>query len=340
MPYWEAYHGFRQEHWWDFRRGDRQDPTLGELIEFARRWAHDEIASIKGRPALAEEDAAQKELARRRIEGLTLAGAAKAVLRGMDGRGLSQVYRDRLDKLFSRYVPTEVATKNVCDVSMDDIASLLSSLAPGNLRLLRPFLGQTLDIPGRFGIRPAASSYEFRSLSDHLTQAPDVPRQLRNWARDDYVSFVSELEQERDRWQQAYCLRLFFDFHAPLAQVLAARWDQLWEVNHHGGKGNKHYQWRYKEAPWKFESIRAPQVELVRKCLAWGKEEFGDTPYWFPSRHGRHFEHIRAVDHVWHAALYKRRLRYLSPREFRKALRATHPWFGYDFSRIGEVLSF
>lgn len=337
MPYWEAAFRFQQERWWEFRNAGRQEPTLGELIGFARRWAHDELALARGRPTLAEEDAAQRALAQQRIKRLTFAAAAGAVLSGMEVRGLSRPYRDHLYKLFSVSVPAEVAAKNVCDVSMDDIASLLGRLAPGNVKLLRPFLGQLLNIPERFGLRPAASSYDFRSLSEYLPQKQEVPLQLRDWTRDEYASFVMEFENEQEWWQQANCLRLFFCFHAPLTQILAARWDQIWEINPSTKLAKKHYQWRYREGLWKFESIRAAQIEVLQNCLERGKEEFGETPYWFPSRYGRQFGHIRSVDHVWRTALFNRRLQYISPITFRKALHATHPWFGYDFS---EVLTF
>ena len=72
--------------------------------------------------------------------------------------------------------------------------------------------------------------------------------QLRDWSEDDYASFLADIEADSEKWQQAYCLRLYFYFHSPMSRLLAARWDQLWEVAFQAQKDRRHLQWRYQKS--------------------------------------------------------------------------------------------
>ena len=325
-----------REESWEFRSGRRSDPPLGELISIARRWAHDELAKIKGMPTLQEEQLKQKKLGMRRAQALTLGRAAEYALRGMAERGVSQKYRDRIDKLFSTHIPASMAAKNICKVTLKDISQIFNStsLKPGNLRILRPFLGQLLDMPARFGVWPKMTSYRFGRVPK-LEKRASRSEQIGAWTEKDYAEFFQRLETEEEKWQQAYCLRIYLSCSAPITRVMAARWDEMWVVKHEPSflrrTPSKSLRWQYRPDWRGVQPMRGVCAEIVRKCFEKCQSEFPNTPYLFPTGFGRRVEHIRSIDHMWRLALHAHKLRYVSPRVFRLTFNEALPWYGFNW---------
>ncbi|WP_072386437.1 hypothetical protein [Hyphomicrobium sp. CS1BSMeth3] len=324
MPAWAELYRRRS---WRYREGQLNDPTLGELIEYARRWAHDELAKLRGTATLEDEEAAQREIGKRRAAGLTFRQTADIILRGMASNGLSEAYTDRLEKLFSNHVPATVAAKLTREVSREDIAGILNSsrLAPGNLRILRPFIRQVLDVPWRFRAETEVAPHQ---IDEIVNPIDDRPRSvLHTWSQGQYEALFQLLESELDKWQQARCLRIYFlSLHCPLSQLMRARWDELW-VTKHGGRSG--LRWVYSERPRGWDSFRSKGEQIFRECLLRGREEFGENEFCFPTHFGRNVGHIRSIEHIWRETLSSSNLSYVSPRAFRKAYRDAHPWHGW-----------
>lgn len=336
MDYWPAWAEFRERHWWEYRQGQKADPTLGELIDYARRWAHDELAKLRGTATLEEEETAQRDIGKRRAAVLTFRQTADIILRGMASKGLSEAYTDRLEKLFSNHVPATVAAKLTREVSRDDVACILNSsrLTPGNLRILRPFIRQALDVPWRFRTESKVAPHEI----DEIVEPIDGQQlaALRTWNTSDYEAIFLLLETEPEKWQQARCLRIYFlSHHCPLSKLMAARWDQVWTTKR-GGRSK--VRWIYSDRRSGWASFPSKGEQVLRECLELGQAEFGDSEFCFPTRFGRKVGHIRSIEHIWRQTLFSRGLRYVSPRAFRKAYRATLPWDGW-IEEIATALS-
>ena len=343
MDYVPAWSELYRRRSWRYREGQQNDPTLGELIEYARRWAHDELAKMRGTATLEEEDAAQREIGKRRAAGLTVRQTADIILRGMAGRGLSEAYTDRIEKLFSNHVPTAVAGKLTCEISRDEVAGILNSsrLAPGNLRILRPFIRQVLDVPWRLRAKPKVAPHHIDEIVDPI-DGPQLSA-LRTWTEGHYNALFKLLEAEQDKWQQARCLRLYFlSLHCPLSRLMAAQWDQVWTTKYGSRTG---VRWKYSDRRGGWDSFRSKGEQIFRECLRRGQTEFGENEFCFPTRFGRKVAHIRSIDHVWRQTLSSSDLPYVSPRAFRRAYRDAHPWhdwmdeFAADLSMLGTEVA-
>lgn len=328
---------FRRRNWWRHIADEYKEPTLGDHLEDARAWAYDEIARLRGKPTLDEEEREQRERAKIRIEKLRFSDAAQHVLKGMQFRGASEQYRVLLDKLFWRVTAPEIALKPVYRVTLDDVACMLdnSALKPGNRATLRPFLGQILDIPERFGVRSATSSYFFRELSapsrrGHRTQ------QLSTWSKQRLQGFLDALEQHDSHWQQALCLRIYFEVYGPLSRLMAARWSDVGVVRTSanellGAPDGSHLRWTYKPGRRGWDSLRGQADRVVEKCFYYQRRDFPNSAFLFPTFHGRKVHHIRSIDHVWRRALNSADLSYVSPCEFRKYFQERFPWRGFSW---------
>jgi hypothetical protein len=254
------------------------------------------------------------------------------VLDGMMDAGATAAYHLRLYKLFSSHVPVDIANKRVCEVMPDEISKILGSpsLTIGNLRVLRPFMGQVLDLPRRFGVDTEVSSYDLRTMGQQQGRGSLPVTQLREWREADYDAFFALLETEQDKWQQARCLRLFFHFYCPMSQLMRARWDQLWVVKSgivsgETDEAGNFLQWRYSDKWRGRETLRGASERIARECLE-RRSEFPNSAFWFPTRFGRRVSHIRSIDHMWRTVLAAQKLSYVSPRLFRMAYRSAYPW--------------
>ena len=291
------------------------DYRLGEHLVDARVWARDEIDRLKGRPTVLEEDMLRRQVASARVKTLTLQTAAQSIITGMSSRGLSQAYIDRVDKLFALHIPTKLQETPLCEISPDVVANVLVDVAipPGNIRILKSFVGQIYEraalFYGPLGRFPKEMSEDFWAKWEARYDVP-FP-ELRHLTEADYQRVFERLEAETTMWQQALCIRLFFEFGAPLSQLMAAQWVQIL-------KGTWFPYWPNQRVFW-FES-REPiddQARSLLDCVShYVRRDFDVSRYWFPSRFGRKAEHIRTVDTVWRYTLHDIGSRYYPLRDF------------------------
>ena len=124
--------------------GERR--SLGDVLEEAREWAADEICRAKGKPTLRQEKDEHRRRFSRRISRLTLDDLARARIRGMLVRGLTESYIDRLTKLYHQYVALKLRQTRISKLKPRALAKTFQALneKPGSARTLRSFLGQVV----------------------------------------------------------------------------------------------------------------------------------------------------------------------------------------------------
>lgn len=313
--------------------------TCGDLLPFARLWAADEIDVLKGRHTLAAEVEKNRIDFGVLIGRIPLVRAKDAYLAGRRADGLSQAYVDRLDKLFTRFVSADISHLPMATISSEMLLSILasSSLSPGNLRVLRPFLkdlfGRYREMHwGRNVADVAARSLEPAGNGDWPTTVAALP----TWTESQFEEVFTWLLSQEAYWQQALCLRLFLCvYNVPMTTAMAARWDQFYivEINRSPfGRTQKEKRpsWYWSGKQWRAHVFRRREMTLVdelRRRAAPGADVL------FPSRFGRGAAHIRSVEHVWRETLARFKLPYASPRQFRShyhALNLAEGWWHKD----------
>jgi integrase len=228
----------------------------------------------------------------------------------------------------------------ISQIDGHEIWAVLNSeqLSPGNQKTLRPFIRRIFNAYANIAqTRNQLESVIYRD-SGKGRDEPATPEALTGWREIDYLDFLQELENERPYWQQALCLRMFLTFHsAPLSRVMSARWDDVFVVvpsrqSKAQKIGGDSFVWKYSGRRFGTERLSKHESDILRLIHSLAQTEMPDSPYWFPSRHGRNSQHIRSVDHVWHAVLYRRKMPYLSPLQFRREY-WRNPWW---MRRIAE----
>jgi hypothetical protein len=195
------------------------------------------------------------------------------------------------------------------------IARALSTatLSPTALRLIRALAGRIFEEAAP--AQPSLLRFS-RDLNDDLHELQgdryDVRfPELENLNEDDYKRIFERLEAELIYWQQAMCVRLFFEFWTPFYRLMGARWDSIVDRRWHP----------YPLSEWRLNlryggRIDGPVAALLDRVRRLGIERFGLSPYWwFPSKFGRRFGHIRTVDTIWRNTLQDVGARYVPLRE-------------------------
>lgn len=288
---------------------------LGRFLDDARNWARDEIDRENGRLTLDEEDKSDRAHADTAIRRVTLEVAANSILRGMEARGLSDAYRDRLSKLFSQWVPDRIKQLSLEQVPVSAVADILldHSQYRGNFMVLRGFLVQIFNSASHFH-RPFIGFGDELSMEINAKweeRAKVLYPEILNFEKPVIEAVKSHLSKERDKWQQAYCILAYLEFGAPLSRVMAARWDQIID--------DRWYPYLPREKVYWFESkehIKKSGRVLLNRIRDLATNEFGDSPFWFPSRHGRKRAHIRTVDTLWRYTIHDLKLPYVSLYDF------------------------
>jgi hypothetical protein len=312
---------------------------LGDSLEDARDWAREEINRIKGRATLQEQDDDQLELHKAAVRKLTFERAALSMLEGMRGRGLSEAYISRIDKLFATKIPDTLKQVPLSRLSPKLVANALvtQNAAPANIRILRSFIGQIFEqgalFDGKLLLFSKALSVEFwKKWEEQIdVRFPE----LNKFEQRDYEIIFTELEAERTRWQQAFCIRLFFEFGAPLTRLMSARWTQILDQSWYPYDPTEKIFW--------FESnerVTPIARSLLKRARKYSRQDFAGTPYWFPSQFGRRVEHIRSVEYMWRTALERCGSRFYPLREFALSYRRpTTPSYILSFlRRYGTLL--
>jgi len=204
----------------------------------------------------------------------------------------------RLDKLFAQYVPDDLKKRTLANMPPRKLAKALvtSGIRPGNLRTLRAFIGQIYERANDLG----AGVHKFEDeFSKHFwtfwEKHHDVPfPELRNLKREDYQRVFDCLEQHKQRWQQALCIRLYFEVGAPLGRLMDAEWCEIYD--------GVWYPYLPEDKQYWFESrerLNERALALVGKINAHVTEQFSTSRYLFPSASSGGEQPISAVNSVW-----------------------------------------
>jgi hypothetical protein len=280
------------------------DPgELGSYLACARQWAGYEITRLKGlAPRLERMEAIRIRAAEQTLSS-TVQEVAEDLFDEMRRRKLSQPYVDRLDKLFSLHLPGTIRSASLADVGPIQIAGALSTahLSPTAFRLVRSFIGRIFQEAAsarpslfRFSHDLDDQLHQFRAEL-HDTRFPE----LKDLAEEDYKQIFRRLEAECVYWQQAICIRLFFEFWTPFYRLMGARWEGMID--------GRWYPYPLSERRLNLRyggRIDDQAAALLDRARRLGTEKFGPNPYCFPSKFGRQFGHIRSVDTIWRNTLH------------------------------------
>jgi hypothetical protein len=322
---------------WEYRYAlliDSGSGQLGSDLTSARQWAWHEITRLKGRILQLEKVQSIRIRAAEQKLSSTVQEVAEDLLEGMRRRKLSEPYIDRLDKLFSLYVPGTIRSAPLAEVAPSQVATALSTanLSLTALRIVRAFIGRVFEQAA-----PAQPSllYFLRHLDDHLHQLQGERYdtrfpELEDLTEEDYGQIFQRLEAELTYWQQAMCVRLYFEFWTPFDRLMGARWDSI--------SDRRWYPYPLSEQRLNLRyggRIDGHVATLLDRVRRFGTERFGPNPYWFPSKFGRKFDHIRTVDTIWRNTLHDLRAPYFPLREVALSYRRSGLHLRSISNRIG-----
>jgi hypothetical protein len=261
----------------------RHQPSnaLGILLEDARSWGRDEVDFLKGRRTLRQELEENQRPVKRDISKRGLGELASAKLQGMRLLGASQSYVDNLEKLFFNSIPENLLCRPIKAVSARKLAGALKQLddKPGQARALRAMMGQILKSAAEF----EPSAWRLLGLTQKLYTPDYEGRRQRKvdlrYSEGFFEKLFSRLESEERDWQQAYFIRLLFEFNVPARRLLNAQWrtfiDNLW------------FPWLPSER--KYWHLHGQRIEgdasrLLAQLKIRNEVDFPGNPFLFPSR--------------------------------------------------------
>jgi integrase len=318
----------------DFAYGDRRNNFgLGEYLEEARDWARDEVDQLKGSLTAAERAWLEHSAVGRLVKSLPLERAAASLLRGLQVNGISQKYLDRLDKLFENNIPNTLKKTPLGKLKPKEVARILvrSRLSAGNLRALRSFVSQILERGASFHGPLGRFHDEFSAAFSVQWERVRKVRypELNKLPDKKYQQLFKILESEPRHWQQAFAIRLYFEFGAPLSRILSARWNQIYEQ----------YWYPYSPDEKEFwlecrENIDGDAKRLLNHIRTLCMTKGNKNGFWFPSTFSHSQGHIRSVEHVWRLAIRQCGLSYYPLREFSRSYREfNNPSYYVSFLR-------
>ncbi len=306
---------------------DTFDFQLGSYLQSARNWAHQEIKKHKVSPMdkaeLLIEDNAQREYFNKQVERFTLEEAVHSLLKGLETVGRSEAYIYQRAHLFHNWQADKIKKKRLGEITAEELADALvdRKYTWSNIRALRAFITQIYKQALSFGVYRADYENDLDwAIRKAFNEKFDVKYpELRDFEPDVYQEIFRRLEENTDQWQQAYCLRLYFELGTPLNRLMAARWNQILE-------GNWYPYLPHEKKLW-FQSREkiTDDVKLVLSRLSdFIKRDFGESEYWFPSQYALSKPHITTVSRLWASTLKKVGIKYYPLHEFARSYREPH----------------
>ena len=208
----------------------RFDLQLGDFLDDARSWAQTEIYKLKNLHLTEEEDRRDREEVGRLVREMTFKRAAESLINGLSVMGRSQVYTTSLFSIL-KYVPDQLMQKTLADITPKEMAEAIvnNGIEPGNVRKLRSLVVQVYKRASDF--RSGLWKVE-DELSKHFQQRLETQYDpypgLRELKLHDCERVLEYLENEDARWQQAMCVRLYFEVGAPLNRLMQAEWRTIY----------------------------------------------------------------------------------------------------------------
>lgn len=293
---------------------------LGDYLENARRWARDEIDVLKGRPTISEEARSYERAASTRVKTMSLKRASERLLAGMKLNGLSEAYRNRLDKLFGLYVPEKLKSKCLDKLRGREIAKCLMApnLSRGNARTLRAFISQIFERGANFYGPLGRIPKEISKITLRGSRPIKGEREkyLSKLTVTDYQRIFAALDAESDRWQQAICIRLYFEFGISLSRLRNAQWKQILDSDWYPMMpGERRYWFLYSV---RLDNDAIGYLNRLRRCAATAGIQSG---YWFPATAADGDRPITTVTLLWRATLKSLGYKHYPLREYARRFR-------------------
>ncbi len=300
---------------------------LGDFLSYAREWAGKEIENRKSSPTdkvkLYLEDQDQRDYFKKQVSQLTLEEAALSLLKGMEVADRSETYRDQLDHLFHNWQADEIKKKQVTEISAKELADALvdRKYTWANIRTLKAFINQIYKQASIFGIYRSDNKYNLgRAVRKAFKEKFDVKYpELRDLKPDVYQEIFRRLEENTAQWQQAYCLRLYFEFGTPLTRLMAARWDQVLDDQWYPYLPHEKQLWFQSR-----ETIDDDVKLLLSRLSDFIKRDFEESGYWFPSLYAQSKPYITTVSRLWKSTLKEMGIEYYPLHEFARSYRKPH----------------
>ena len=328
---YEEHHRSRWSDYLDTARVEVPwDVSIGRYTKVARQWALNEIRTLKGLPTLLTENSARETTAERVLNGITLERAAQAVIANYRKMKLSITYVDRVDKLLANLVSPALKAKTLSSFSEDDANKLhfCCEGLSGNKRTLVPFLGRVFqlhqDLVGGRNVFAITKGGQF------IQTAPNKDFEIDDTSAEKIKALLEYLENITQNWQQSYCLRIYFETHAPLTTLMGARWDQLLEWSNPYWNRPEVPVWKYGERLRDIVYLSGVFDRLLSSAKLLANDQFPGHEHFFPSAQSRQFAHIRSVEPFWATTLHKFGLPYLSPKKLREAIQLYGAWIILD----------
>jgi len=294
---------------------------LADCLEEAREWAKIRIKSLKTTPE--QELSRQRRRIRRELRFLEtpLDDFVSKKIEIMRKKGRSEAYTDRLDKIFRTIVPEDLRHKSLGDVAAADLvnAILLSRSKPGSMAILRGFMGGVLDDAASHSWKMRSIHREYIDIIRHGSVAGREGVKFPELAAYEncvYEKLFKKLEAESEYWQQARCIRLYFEVSAPLSRLMALSRRQIF-------KGDLFLYFPRDTKFWYLKRVNLSKTakKVLENALDLGNKNFPGTEFVFPSSHARQFKHIRSVDSMWRNVLFDEGLPFFPLRQFVESYR-------------------
>ncbi len=301
--------------------------NFADCLDEAREWARERIKEIKGIPTRQDLEK-RRHLAREaRMLSMTFGEFVAVRIEKMRHRRRSQAYTDRIDKLFNKIIPVELQNTLMSSLTSHPIidAIISSSDKPGTVRVFRSFMSGVLDDAAScsFALRSVYNEYREgfwgkweERVSLHVTE-------LDSYAERKYHDLFDRLMGEKRLWQQALCIRLYFELSVPLSRLMSASWRQVYEGDFYPYFPGENRNWY-----WCRVRIHPDSSIIIDEIRRRARDEFPDSPYLFPTRFGRRFQHIRTVDGMWRNALFDLGIGYYSLKKFAESYRGATARYG------------
>ena len=294
-------------------RSFHEEIELGELLEDARSWARQEINELKHLNLAEEEDRKDRAEVAHLVREMTFKRAAENLIKGLRARGRSPAYTTSLFGIL-KYIPDRLMQKTLAEITPEEMAEALvnNGIDPGNMGKLRSLVVQVFKRADDFGaglseFREELSNYIGHRLNADYDPYPD----LRRLKRRDYERVLECLERESTRWQQAMCIRLYFEVGAPLSRVMAATWSQIYDGVWYPYLPAGRKYWFVSREP--LSDFAAQLIDRINTLVL---RDFGEARFLFPSAHRDDDVPIASIEPMWRSALSECGLRYYPLRRF------------------------
>lgn len=285
---------------WSGRENDIGS-DLASCADAAREWARDEIHELKRRRRPRSDESGQRARNRKRINRLPFGDALDDALRHMETQGASGSYLDSVRKsLLPGAFSDELLRTPLREINGHRLAREIatSHRSLSTVLKLRTFVSSAVrwieENGGRINYSAGETNEEFwdavgrRNEISHA-KVRDIPDEV-------FPDLFAYLEAQTERWVQAFCIRLFFEFGCKLTPLRTAQWWQVCEGYWLPYGTDRGYWFESREA------ISSDADRLLTDLATRVTRAFGPNPHLFPSHLSNGATPISSVERLWKQA--------------------------------------